>query len=239
MDVLSHPGRQTRFWLFLFGLYILWTGAWLLRVGPVERLYGGWLGDLDHDTLYWTLCKFLVWILPPALYLRRIYGVGLWEYLGLSRWTKRGWFWGLASAAVMAALYLAYDLGAHVPLSGPAHFMPGPFLGAVLVAPFVEETFFRGFMTRQLQGWWKNFLAVNAAATLAWIGVHWVGWYFQGRLSFPQSLGATASLLVLGLLFGYLNRLSGSLWASLILHAANNLYADHFWNYFHSGGVFA
>lgn len=232
-------GRQSFFWLFLFTFYFLWTAAWLLRVGPMEKGFSPWFGDPNHDTLYWTLCKFLIWILMPAAYLRWTYGVGLWEYLGLSRWAKRGWAWGLGCSAVMAVLYLAYDLLAHVPLSSPGVFTAGPFLGAVLVAPVVEEIFFRGFMVRQLQGWWKSFGWINLAASLAWVLAHWVGWYFQGRVSFPDSLGFSLHLAILGLIFGYLNRFSGSLWTSLILHVANNLYSDHFWNYFHSTRAFA
>jgi membrane protease YdiL (CAAX protease family) len=224
--------RQASFWLFLSSFYILWIGAWLLRVGPAERFFGPSLHNLNHDSLYWFIMKCLVWILPAAVYLRRIYGVGLWEYLGLSRWVKRGWTWGLSLSLVIAGLYLAYDLLIHTPLSSPQRFTGGPFLGAVIVSPVMEEVFFRGFMIRQLQSCWKNFIWVNLAAAMAFALVHWVGWYFQGSLSFPGSLPFTFHLVVFGFILGYANRFSGSLWTSLILHAANNLYSDHFWNYF-------
>jgi membrane protease YdiL (CAAX protease family) len=224
--------RQASFWLFLFGFYLLWTVAWLLRVGPAERFFGLSLRDLNNDSLYWFVMKCLVWILPMTVYLRRVYGVGLWEYLGLSRWVKRGWIGGLCFSLVMLSLYLAYDLLTHASLSSPQRFTAGPFLGAVLVAPVMEEVFFRGFIIRQLQSWWKSFLWVDLAAAVAFALVHWVGWYSQGRLSFPGSLPFTFHLVVLGFILGYLNRFSGSLWTSLILHAVNNLYSDHFWNYF-------
>jgi membrane protease YdiL (CAAX protease family) len=224
--------RQASFWLFLCSFYALWAAAWLLRLYPVERLWGPSLHDLNDDSLYWFVLKCLVWILPMALYLRRIYGVGSWEYLGLSRWAKRGWAWGLALSLVMGILFWSYDLLTHVPLLSPQRFYVGPFLEAVVVSPVVEEVFFRGFMIRQLQSWWKSFPLVNLAAAVAWGLVHWIGWYFQGRLSFPGSLPFTLHLVVFGFILGYANRLSGSLWTSLILHAANNLYSDHFWNYF-------
>src|SRR5580698_10479595 len=135
--------RQASFWLFLFGFYLLWTVAWLLRVGPAERFFGLSLRDLNNDSLYWFVMKCLVWILPMTVYLRRVYGVGLWEYLGLSRWVKRGWIGGLCFSLVMLSLYLAYDLLTHASLSSPQRFTAGPFLGAVLVAPVMEEVFFR------------------------------------------------------------------------------------------------
>lgn len=233
---MTHPpstiARQTLFWIFLLGFFLLWTCAWLLRVGPAERFFGGSLRDVNLDTLYWFLMKCLVWMIPVMIYLRRVYGVGLWEYLSLSRWMKRGWAWGLIFSLVMVGLFLAYDAWRLVSLVSPAHFVAGPFLGAVLVAPMMEEVFFRGFMIRQLQGWWKSFSAVNLTAALAWALVHWVGWYFQGRVTFPGSLLLSLQLTLFGMVLGYANRFSGSLWTSLILHCANNLYSDHFWNYF-------
>src|SRR5258708_5188101 len=229
--------RQASFWVFLMGFYVLWTLAWLFRVSPLEHLFGASLRDLNNDTFYWFVMKCLVWILPVMIYLRWIYGVGLWEYLGLSRWIKRGWVWGLMFSFVLFGLFLGYDLLTHVSLFSPASFITGPFLNAVLVAPVVEEVFFRGFMIHQLQAWWKSFPVVNLAAALAFALVHWVGWYFQGRLSFPCSLGFTFRLMAFGFILGYLNRFSGSLWTSLILHAANNLYSDHPWNYFMTHGT--
>ncbi len=232
MKFTHHPSRQASFWLFLSGFYILWIMAWLLRVGPVERFFGPSLRDPNNDNLYWFVMKCLVWILPVVVYLRRVYGVGLWEYLGLSRWVKRGWIWGLCSSLGMVGLFLAYDLFAHVPLLSPQRFVAGPFVGAMLISPVMEEVFFRGFVIRQLQSGWRSFPLVNLLTVFAFSLVHWVGWYFQGRLSFPGSLLFTVHLVVFGFILGYLNRFSGSLWTSLILHAVNNLYSNHFWNYF-------
>ena len=231
--------RQGRFGLFLLALYALWIAAWLLRTGPVERYGGTYFADPNHDTLYWVFLKVLVWTVPLTFYLRQLYGVGLWEYLGLSRWTRRGWAWGLAASGLLAGLCLAYDLLTGKAFFHPARFIPGPFLNIVLVSPLLEEIFFRGFFLRQLEERWKNFRVSNLAASLTWVLVHWIGWHFQGRISFPGTLEVSLQLGVLGFLWGYLNHWSRSLWTSLLLHMSYNLYSTNFWNYFAPTGPHA
>ena len=234
MDIkASKLSRQGLFWIFLTGFYLAWALAWIFRLGWLERVTGGWFQDPNHDTIYWTLLKFLLWLAAPAVYLGSLYGVGLWEYLGLSRFWKKGMVWGASLAVVMGCLYLPYyhRLGILNQVPAPVLIL-GPFLNAVLVSPLVEEVFFRGFVTRQLQGWWKSFLLVNLAAALAFALIHWVGWYFQGTLFTHGSLRYTRDLVLFGFVLGYANRFTGSLWTSLLLHMANNLYASRFWTYF-------
>ena len=224
--------RQRLFWPFVAGFYLAWVLAWLLRMGWLERAAGSWFQDLDHDTVYWTVMKLLLWLLAPALYIGSLNGVGLWGYLGLSRSWKKGVAWGAVLAAVMGCLYIPYyhRLG----LTGPPSpvFILGPFLNAALISPIVEEVFFRGFMTRQLQDRWKSFFLVNLTAALAFALIHWVGWYFQGNLFSQQTFRYTRDLVLFGFVLGYANRFTGSVWTSLLLHMANNLYASRFWTYF-------
>lgn len=82
---------------------------------------------------------------------------------------------------------------------------------AVGIAPILEEFFFRGFIQRALE----RRLGAAAGITLAaaiFGAVHVLPWVFP--LHF-----------FLGLVFGYAVYATGSIWAGVILHAANNAVA--------------
>ncbi|GJQ52954.1 MAG: hypothetical protein HKUEN02_18010 [Anaerolineaceae bacterium] len=84
-------------------------------------------------------------------------------------------------------------------------------LAAVIVAPFVEEMFFRGFLFqgfRQRYGW--------VAALLLSSGI------FAAAHLDPVSFIPT---FVLGAVLGYVYHRSNSLWPSIILHFLNNGFA--------------
>lgn len=84
-------------------------------------------------------------------------------------------------------------------------------LAAVIVAPLVEETFFRGFLFqgfRQRYGW--------VAALLLSSGI------FAASHLDPVSFIPT---FVLGAVLGYVYHRSNSLWTSIILHFLNNGFA--------------
>ena len=88
--------------------------------------------------------------------------------------------------------------------------------GAVLVivvAPIIEEVFFRGFVYRTL----RNSLPIWAAALIA-------GTIF-GAIHAPSGPEAVPSLAVLGLVFCLIYERTGSLYPVIALHAFNNTVA--------------
>jgi len=63
-------------------------------------------------------------------------------------------------------------------------------------------------------------------AGLVFVALHLPGWYFQGRLRSPLSMIQTAVFLwLLALLLGWLKKTSGSLYAPMVMHILNNVYA--------------
>jgi uncharacterized protein len=88
----------------------------------------------------------------------------------------------------------------------------GLLAGSVLIAPFCEEIFFRGFvlagLLRELSPAW----AIVISASL-----------FAIAHTDPSSF---VPLLVIGLCLGFLRWHSGSTWASILLHMLNNLLAS-------------
>jgi membrane protease YdiL (CAAX protease family) len=84
-------------------------------------------------------------------------------------------------------------------------------VGGAVVAPFVEEVFFRGFVfagLRQRLGWKQATLASAGLFALA----HFI----------PTSI---LPIFILGLIFAYLYQLSGSIWPAILMHMLTNTIA--------------
>jgi membrane protease YdiL (CAAX protease family) len=82
---------------------------------------------------------------------------------------------------------------------------------AVALAPVLEEFFFRGLIQRTLERRVGPHAGIAVAAAL-FAGLHFLPWVFP--LHF-----------FLGVTFGYAVRYTGSIWAGVVLHAANNAVA--------------
>jgi CAAX protease family protein len=86
--------------------------------------------------------------------------------------------------------------------------------GAVFIAPFCEEIFFRGFAFAGLLRGMNAPLAALLSAVL-FTAAH-------------GDLGSSVPLFILGLILAYLRWRSGSIWPTIALHASNNLIATIF-----------
>jgi membrane protease YdiL (CAAX protease family) len=83
--------------------------------------------------------------------------------------------------------------------------------GGAIVAPFVEEVFFRGFVfagLRRKWGWPKAAVASAALFALAHVA--------------PTSI---LPIFVLGLIFAFLYQTSGSIWPGILMHILTNAVA--------------
>jgi membrane protease YdiL (CAAX protease family) len=85
---------------------------------------------------------------------------------------------------------------------------------AVAIAPLLEEFLFRGVLQRTLERRWRDWRAI-VVATFVFALVHW----------HPGFMPALPLYLFLGLAFGYAAYATRTIWAGVILHAANNAMA--------------
>ena len=85
----------------------------------------------------------------------------------------------------------------------------------VLVAPFAEEIFFRGFCYRALRNRFSRWTAAVIVGTI-FSAIHYSG---------PETLALLPPLAVLGALFCLLYERTGSLYPSIALHVVNNAIA--------------
>jgi membrane protease YdiL (CAAX protease family) len=197
------------------GIMFAWIGAW--------RLHGA-IG-LDRqtdglDTLYWTLAKLLVWLLPIPILVRAWTTEPLAGYLGL-RHARRGIVTGAAFGIGFAILSFGRD--AFTRSFGPPSVTPG-LLNALVIAPIFEEIVFRGFILGSLRRAGLRFWPANLVAALLFLGIHLPGWYVMGSPSLGQG-AAMLGIVLVGVGAGCAKQRSGSLWGSVLFHAVNNLYS--------------
>ncbi len=172
----------------------------------------------------------LVYLLPVVLILawRRLH----WKYLGFGKfkWETLGIGCGLLIAAysiIIVHNIILYFLGVDTQgeeimkiftqLDSPVWF----FIVAVVMAPIVEEVFFRGFLFqgfRQRYGWITAMLLSSAIFALA-----------------HMDLVALIPTFILGIVLAYMYHRSNSVWPGVILHFLVNalgFFATYFVVYF-------
>jgi uncharacterized protein len=90
-------------------------------------------------------------------------------------------------------------------------------------ATLIEEVAFRGYLLQRLSGR-AGFWGASAISAALFAAIHLPGWLLVGGLAVDVGLlRPLGEIFALGLALGYLLRRTGSLWASIVLHAAHNL----------------
>ena len=88
-------------------------------------------------------------------------------------------------------------------------------IGACVLAPLFEETFFRGFLFQGLASW-RGALWGAVISSALWSAIH-----LEPAVFIP--------LFIDGLLLAWVFRRNGSLWANIATHAAINVLAVLSW----------
>jgi membrane protease YdiL (CAAX protease family) len=199
--------------VFFVGFLLLWAAAWLVALSL------GW----QDTTPYWAGAKTVVWVVYPLLFWRAPLREQL-EFIGLKRTTlRRGLVWGVAASAIWVALSLAV-----APLRGQ-HFVPSPVtftaLYTFIITPICEEWLFRGYLQSSLVQLGRRFWVANVVTSLLFLVPHLLGWGFQGVLAANALSVYPLTIFVLSLVLGYVRQRSGSLVASVLVHASNNAFS--------------
>jgi membrane protease YdiL (CAAX protease family) len=138
------------------------------------------------------------------------------------RWAPAAMAWGGAYAVLIAygALLLALDgIGVNVSAFEEGNALPADLarspqvlllfaIAVVAVAPISEELFFRGLLFRGLRGYWRM------APSLALSGLAFGLFHLTPGVLLPFAL--------IGMLFGWANEQTRSLWTSIVAHTAFN-----------------
>jgi membrane protease YdiL (CAAX protease family) len=165
--------------------------------------------------LFWLTLSFYVLREHPTAGMRKADALRLHPLSGgVLKWTL---------LAIPVMLVLVWSLGelyiSIVPVP-PEAFNPfGPLLRdpmgrltvavlAIGIAPVLEEVFFRGLIQRRMELRWGTGIGIVGTAILFAL-VHVQPWVLPLHL-------------ILGLIFGWVVYVTGSIWSGVLLHAANN-----------------
>jgi membrane protease YdiL (CAAX protease family) len=181
--------------------YLLYAAVlflWLVRLQ-----FDAVLHHLFSPTGVWadTIIKFVFFALP-ALF-----------FMNPNRLQPRGWWLGL----LVGLLYFGMRLSADV-LFGDSEQRWQPWTSEIprFADVLIEEMLFRlallPLLEKQL-----SFRRANLVQGLMFIGVHLPGWSLQG-LPLTVILEYSLGVLVVGLVCGYLNQRTHSIWAGVAFH---------------------
>lgn len=166
-----------------------------------------WLRGLDHTLLL---------VLGSLLAARLAFGTGqTLRGLGVRASLPRG-----AAFALLAALPMVLEAAAQCALTGTTVRLDSNITRSVLVAPVVEELFFRAVLVAipvRCGGWpfWPT--AIFAALVFGSVHVPWTSSFHAGHLGVLAATGAG------GLWYAWLLRSHDwNLWTTIVLHAAMN-----------------
>lgn len=192
--------------------------VWLVLFGVVS--FVGQESQLPLDTGLIIVFGEAVLLLPVWYFTIHKYGVS-WADLGLRGFRPGAVGMGCGLMAISLLFNLIYLSILRVFDSSIEQIQPGLdqifdksefplaiFLGAAVVAPFVEEIFFRGFIFSGLRNRWDWKKAAVVSAGL-----------FALAHIMPTAL---LPIFVLGLIFAFLYQESGSIWPAILMHMLTN-----------------
>ncbi|MFN7984930.1 MAG: CPBP family intramembrane glutamic endopeptidase [Vicinamibacterales bacterium] len=182
--------------------------------------FAPWLTTDAGSFAFWTSAKVALWV-APSMMLVRWSGRSLRDVMSIRR-PGACLTWGAGSGLAIALVAIVPRwLSGRSPVSLPVDFAT---VNALVVAPLLEEFFLRGAVLGNFKRE-QPFARANAGASLLFLGLHLPGWFFMGTLSAQllTPMGGALSIVVLGLVFGYVAHRSHTVVAAIIAHALNNL----------------
>lgn len=196
---------------FGLGLFLAWL---LVSIGfGIGKEAFGWKFDIGLFMVLWEM----VLILPAWWFTVRKYKLG-WDSLGLRKFDLTTIAIGCGLLLFTYLFNLCYNIsllykGIQSPYEISDIFGAGTspwliFLAGIIVAPLVEEIFFRGFLftgLRERYGW----IAAALISAALFAAVH------LQPITMP-------SIFLLGLVFAYLYQRTESIWPAVIIHFFTN-----------------
>ncbi len=101
------------------------------------------------------------------------------------------------------------------------HFGEDLWWKGVILVGFSEEVVFRGFLLTKLAES-SRFWIANLLQGSLFLAIHLPGWWLAGQFAFPGIIRIGGFVFLFGIFLGWVLKRSGSLWACMILHSANN-----------------
>ena len=199
----------------LIGYLVLFYLAWTIKeLWLIEYIYS--FGEIISPLLE-ALVKSLIWIVPAWIYIKLyLHSIPI-SFLKMNVNVKNGLLWGIFLSLLLGAFlileaYLFNGVSFHFSLSFD------DYLNTLLMAGLAEEIVFRGLILQELDKR-MTFLKANLITALLFLVIHYPIWIYNDIIF--QS-GSHIYVFIIGLLFGFVYKKTGSLWSVIILHAFHN-----------------
>jgi len=202
-----------RFFLYLIFFYFIWTLKELWLINFLRSF-----GDTTYALLE-SLVKILVWFVPFWFYVKYYLNTNPLTYLNLNINVKKGLFWGIILSALVG---FRFAIEVYLINKETFHFaLPlDSYLNGFLVVGITEEIVFRGFILKEFNkrmSFWK----ANVNSSLLFMLIHYPIWIHDGVLF---HFWTHVYIFLLGLIFGFVYKKTGSLWSVIILHSFYDLF---------------
>ena len=199
----------------MVGCLVLFYLAWTIKeLWLIEYIYS--FGEIISPLLE-ALVKSLIWIVPAGVYIKYYLHLNPISYLKMNVNVKKGLFWGIVLSLLLGSClileaYIFNGVSIHFSLSFD------DYLNTFLMAGLAEEIVFRGLILQELNkrlAFWK----ANVITALLFLVIHYPIWIYNDVIF---QFGSHIYVFLIGLLFGFVYKKTGSLWSVILMHAFHN-----------------
>ncbi|MGE7688406.1 CPBP family intramembrane glutamic endopeptidase [Lysinibacillus sp. NPDC097214] len=198
---------------FILIFYFVWT---IKELWLIDYIYS--YGEIISPLIE-ALVKGVVWIFPTWLYIKYYLHNKPFDYLRMNVNVIKGLFWGVM-LSLLVAFYFTFQTYFINQQSFQFSLSLDDYLNSFIMAGIAEEIVFRGFILQELNkrlAFWK----ANIITALLFLVVHYPIWIYNDIIF---QFGSHLYVFLLGLLFGFVYKKTGSLWAVILLHAVHNFF---------------
>ncbi|AZV42890.1 CPBP family intramembrane glutamic endopeptidase [Peribacillus asahii] len=166
-----------------------------------------------------ALVKISVWIVPAWLYIKYYLKTNPIDYLKMNINVRKGLFLGVILSILLG---LRFALEVYVINNQTFNFtLPlNSYLNVFLLAGITEEIVFRGLILQEISkrmSFWK----ANFITAFLFLVIHYAIWIYNGEFF---DLWGHIYVFLLGLIFGFVYKKTGSLWSVVVLHSFHNFF---------------
>ncbi|UPW81496.1 CPBP family intramembrane glutamic endopeptidase [Lysinibacillus sp. Ag94] len=200
---------------FLLVFYFSWT---IKELWLIDYIYS--FGEIISPLLE-AVVKGVIWIVPTWLYIKYYLHTYPFDFLRMNVNVIRGLFWGVV-LSLLVGLYFAFETYIINQQSFQFSLSIDDYLNVFLMAGIAEEIVFRGLILQEINKkmtFWK----ANVLTALFFLVIHYPVWIYNEKFF---HFGGHVYVLILGILFGFVYKKTGSLWSVIILHVLHNFFVS-------------
>ncbi|MGG3889652.1 CPBP family intramembrane glutamic endopeptidase [Metabacillus fastidiosus] len=198
---------------YLFIFYFVWC---IKELWIRQYIYSF---DETTSAILEALVKSFIWIVPAWLYIKYYLHNKLFDYLKMNVNLKKGLFWGIV-LSLLLGLYFGFETYIFYQQSFQFSLSFNDYLNGFLMAGIAEEIIFRGLILQEINkriAFWK----ANFITALLFLVIHYPYWIYNETFF---NFGSHIYVFLIGLLFGFVFKKTGSLWSVILLHAFHNFF---------------